>query len=414
MTERRSPPARARRRIQRILESSERRAEEQANLDTFRSRGQERARAGGTLPLVLSFYLPQFHPVPENDEWWGEGFTEWRNVASAKPLFRGHNQPDIPGALGFYDLRLEETRIAQARLAQQYGVGGFCYWHYWFKGRRLLNRPLDEVRATGKPDFPFCVSWANESWTRTWLGTGETLIEQGYSAEDDEAHARWLAELFSDRRYIRVGSRPLFLMYRPEHHPDPPRFLDALRLACRDRSIDQPLVLGMNGWSPRMDARTLGFDGTVDFQPQFGDLRGLTHRRLSFRRLLRNLKLGRLDSAGSFWDYRQAHEAMLARRLSLGLHPVPTVLVGWDNTPRRGRRAIVLTDNDAAYFGTALADELVDVALRPGQPQVVFVNAWNEWAEGNHLEPGLRNGTSHLVALQDGFEQARRRLGLSR
>ncbi len=170
----------------------------------------------------IAFHLPQFHPIPENDEWWGKGFTEWTNVAKATPRFPGHYQPHLPADLGFYDLRLPEARAAQAELAARYGIYGFCYYHYWFSGRRLLERPVNEIWKSGEPDFPFCLCWANENWTRQWDGqNAQVLLEQHYSAADDLAHIRSLIPLFKDRRYIRVADRPLLLVYRASRLPEP-------------------------------------------------------------------------------------------------------------------------------------------------------------------------------------------------
>ena len=182
----------------------------------------------------IAFYLPQFHPTPENDEWWGKGFTEWTNVTKARPLFPGHYQPQLPADMGFYDLRLPEAREAQAALAREYGIHGFCYYHYWFNGRRILERPFNEVLASGKPDFPFCLCWANENWTRVWDG-GEknVLLEQKYSHEDDLAHIESLIPAFRDERYIRIDGKPLFLVYRTGLLPNPARTAEIWREAAK-------------------------------------------------------------------------------------------------------------------------------------------------------------------------------------
>src|SRR5258706_10474827 len=170
---------------------------------------------------LLAFYLPQFHPIPENDEWWGKGFTEWTNVAKAGPLFPGHYQPHVPADLGFYDLRLPAARAAQAEMAKKYGIFGFCYWHYWFNGRRLLNQPFDEVLSSGEPDFPFCLAWANENWTRRWDGEDqEVLLGQNYAQDDDTAHIQWLIKAFHDRRYIKINGKPLLIVYRAQLFPN--------------------------------------------------------------------------------------------------------------------------------------------------------------------------------------------------
>src|SRR5580704_8011423 len=214
-------------------------------------------------PRALAFYLPQFHPIPENDEWWGKGFTEWTNVVKAKPWFSGHYQPHVPTDLGFYDLRLPETREAQADLARQYGIYGFCYYHYWFHGRRLLERPFNEVLTTGRPDFPFCLCWANENWTRRWDGAErQILVKQTYSQQDDLEHIRWLLNAFDDRRYIRLEGKPLLLVYRAGDLPSPSRTAEAWRGEARKAGIGDIFLCSILSHSPtsRVDPALLGFD----------------------------------------------------------------------------------------------------------------------------------------------------------
>src|SRR5947207_622730 len=195
---------------------------------------------------LLAFHLPQFHPILENDQWWGKGFTEWTNVAKSKPQFPGHDQPKLPADLGYYDLRVPEVRQRQAQLANEYGIEGFCYWHYWFNGKRLLRRPIDEILKSGKPDFPFCLAWANETWSRRWLGEEkEILIKQTYSPQDDLDHAQWLAEVFADPRYVRVNGRPVFLIYRPGDLPQPKRTTETIRSECSRRGLPEPYLLAI-------------------------------------------------------------------------------------------------------------------------------------------------------------------------
>jgi lipopolysaccharide biosynthesis protein len=202
---------------------------------------------------AIAFHLPQFHPIPENDEWWLKGFTEWTNVVKATPRFARHYQPQLPTDLGFYDLRLPEMRAAQAELAASYGIHGFCYYHYWFHGRQVLERPVNEIFQSGEPQFPFCICWANESWTRGWISEErEILISQTYDPDDDLRHCHWLANAFADRRYLRMKGRAVFLIYRPGRLPEPRRLTDTLRGVCMKNGDANPYLIGVDGTSGTM------------------------------------------------------------------------------------------------------------------------------------------------------------------
>jgi lipopolysaccharide biosynthesis protein len=329
---------------------------------------------------LIAFHLPQFHPIPENNEWWGPGFTEWTNIAKAKPQFAGHDQPKLPGDLGYYDLRVPEVRAKQAALAASYGIEAFCYWHYWFNGKRLLHRPIDEILKFGEPDFPFCFAWANETWSRRWLGEEkEILIQQTYSEEDDQRHAKWLAEAFTDRRYLRVDGRPVFLIYRPGDLPQPRRTLDTLRAECARHELPDPYLLGIIAHQ-HTDCRSLGFDGNVDFEPQLGVVPGVVKDGLKV------------------FDYVLARRLMKGLRRNFPCHPC--VFVNWDNTPRRGKNGVVFVGSTPENFAAGLAERIQTVRHQPYEQRLVFINAWNEWAEGNYLEPDQKHGRAYLEAVR--------------
>ena len=347
---------------------------------------------------VVAFHLPQFHPTPDNDAWWGAGFTEWTNVTKARPRFPGHRQPVLPGELGFYDLRLPEVREAQADLAREHGVEAFCYWHYWFGGRRVLERPVQEILASGEPDLPFCLAWANETWTRRWVGGDPTLlVEQTYSEADDLAHAAHLVEAFRDPRYLRVHGRPVFLVYRASAHEDPVRFVDALRRACADEGVEDPLLVAVDAHDRTADYRSLGFDEVLHFAPQLGSLPYALAPGFSRGRALRNLRRGHLSGRRRVYTYAEA-----CRRTAADRPPgsIPCVFVGWDNSPRREADAVVVTGSTPQAFAAELGRAVEEVSSKPEQERLVFVNAWNEWAEGNHLEPDRDHGRARLQALR--------------
>lgn len=357
--------------------------------------GDPGQRSGG--PLV-AFYLPQFHPIPENDEWWGAGFTEWRSTVTARPLFPGHYQPHIPADLGFYDLRLAETREAQADLARAYGIGGFCYYHYWFQGRRLLQRPFEEVLASGRPDLPFCLCWANEDWTRAWDGCSDsTLVAQRYSEEDDLHHIRSLLPAFADERYLRVDGKPLFLVYRASQLVDPLRTTTTWREEAARLGAGELFLCRVEGHAvDRGDPAPLGFDAAVEFQPDWLNLgSALRGPRLASEALLRVRR--RPPGSLRVYDYADFAERNLAKP-DPGYRRFAGVVPSWDNTPRRGSGGLVLRGSTPARYERWLSETIAKAARTgsPGDP--VFVNAWNEWAEGNHLEPDLRHSRGYLEA----------------
>ena len=349
---------------------------------------------------AIAFYLPQYHPIPENDKWWGKGFTEWINVAKAKPLFPGHYQPHLPADLGFYDLRLSEVRQAQADLAREYGIYGFCYYHYWFQGKRLLDRPFNEVLKSGKPDFPFCLCWANENWTRTWDGLEKNiLIEQNYSEEDDRQHIQWLVKAFQDPRYIRIEGKPLFLVYRANKIPNPLKTTSIWRDEARKMGIEEIFLCRVESFpDEHQDPTKLGFDAAVEFQPDYLRIRRVTILgRDKIWQLAR--KLGLSNNAyrnNRIYDYSSFVEKILKKREPPYLC-FPCVNPSWDNTARRKKDALILTNSTPEIYESWLKFVVKSITKKTGE-KLVFINAWNEWAEGNHLEPCQKWGRAYLEA----------------
>jgi ADP-heptose:LPS heptosyltransferase/SAM-dependent methyltransferase/tetratricopeptide (TPR) repeat protein len=340
---------------------------------------------------LVAFYLPQFHPIPENDQWWGKGFTEWTNVAKARPRFDGHDQPQIPGDLGFYDLRLSEAREQQAQLAREAGIEGFCYWHYWFNGKRLLDLPYEQMVGSGKPDFPFCLAWANENWTRRWDGHDQEVLQpQTYGGEaDDRAHFQYLLRGFRDSRYIRVDGKPLFLVYRPAGLPDAARTTTLWRRLAAEAGLPGLYLMAIRtGFDRHAGESTLEeFDAVLRFQPGFSAamIRGADHRFLPDLVVL---------------QYADAARAMEHESAEVGRDErlYATVVPGWDNTPRRRTNAIVLHGRTPEAYEGWLRKEIDRVQDRDPDHRLVFLNAWNEWAEGNHLEPDQESGHAYLDA----------------
>ena len=329
-----------------------------------------------TPPRLLAFFLTQFHPIPENDTWWGKGFTEWTNVTKAKPLFDGHYQPHLPGDLGFYDLRLRSSRHDQIRTAKSFGVDGFCYHYYWFSGKRILNQPLDDMLADPESDMPFCLCWANENWTRRWDATeNEILIAQRYLPDDDINFIKSLIPFISDTRYIRVNDAPLLIVYRPQHLPNAKKSVSIWRDYCRTVGIGEihisaALTHGNENYIQ------FGFDSGVEFPPH-------------------NLKCPNVANEISFHEtfkgYVVKYPAVVQQYLDRKheqTNVFRSVFPAWDNTPRNRSRAVIVLHSSPANYEYWLSETIKRTILDfPNQERLVFINAWNEWAEGCHLEP---------------------------
>lgn len=355
-----------------------------------------------TKARLIAFYLPQYHPIPENDEWWGKGFTEWTNVAKARPLFPGHYQPNLPADLGFYDLRVPEVRIAQAELARTYGIEAFCYWHYWFAGRRIIERPFNEVLKSGEPDFPFCLGWANQTWSGIWHGApNRILIEQTYPGMDDHTrHFYELLDAFNDPRYVKVDGKPLFLIYAPDELPDEKRVLDLWReLAVKEGLKGLHLVAHIqakDAWVPA----SRGYDAiTIANQAQIRWI----EPRTWVERHRRNLRMQYCRATGRpFHVYRyQDAKRYFLPWVPPEIHYYPCAIPNWDNTPRSGVNGMVLQGATPELFGDHLKHAIRKVENRPFEDRIVFIKSWNEWAEGNYLEPDRRFGRAWLDAVRD-------------
>ena len=342
---------------------------------------------------VIAFYLPQFHPIPENDQWWGKGFTEWTNVTKAQPLFEGHVQPKLPADLGFYDLRIPEVREAQAKMAQEYGVEGFCYWHYWLgDGKRLLEKPFNEVLESGKPDFPFCLGWANHDWKgKGFMGEEDrSLADQTYpSKEDAFEHFQFLLKAFKDHRYIQFEGKPILVIYRPQEIPDAKEYLDYWRSLAVENGLEGIYILGD---TPSKNWKELGIDGTL-----YSGQRHLNDKvweKLGWKDKLKGTK--QLKKV----KYKDVLKYLLKPGgYSEGEYPV--IIPNWDTTPRIKEEAIIFYENNPDVFQEHVRQIFDSVKDRPEEQNIVFLRAWNEWAEGNYLEPDMEFGMAMLEKLRE-------------
>lgn len=357
-----------------------------------------------TKPRLIAYYLPQYHPIPENDAWWGEGFTEWTNVRKAKPLFKGHYQPHQPGELGYYDLRVPETRERQAELARQAGIEGFCYWHYWFAGKQLLEQPFNEVLASGKPDFPFCLAWANASWTGIWYGAADRVLqEQTYPGpEDHRAHFESLLPAFQDDRYLRVDGKPMFLIFQPTDLSSEDVAL--WQSMAREAGLPGLHFTGIvNNPQEAQIAQQNGFDACTISRTS-GRGKQLTWDRELFTRLF-----GKKSAADKYQRIFHKPYHVYDSRKALpfidinppeGMDFYPCVFPGWDNTPRAGLDGQVFMHSSPELFQKHLAQACARVADYSAEHKIIILKSWNEWAEGNYLEPDQRFGMGFLEAVK--------------
>lgn len=346
---------------------------------------------------IIAYYLPQYYPIPENDLWWGKGFTEWTNVGKAKPLFRGHYQPIVPADLGYYDLRLPEIRIQQAQLAKQYGIEGFCYWHYWFcNGKRLLDRVFNEVLESGQPDFPFCLGWANHDWADKTRN--QILQKQLYPGDEDYVqHFQAVLPAFQDRRYIRINGNPIFHIFAPNAIPDLQHFTEVWQELASKHGFQIHFVAN----STYLEKDTLLKSGMQAvailrlydvFKKDFG----------LFERIY--TKLQRLVfHKGRVIDYGRASRFFIGQE-EAELNCYPILIPNWDHTPRTGKSGHVLNNSTPQKFQKHAEAAMKQIKHKPQEERIIFLKSWNEWGEGNYMEPDLKFGHGYLIALQEAIK----------
>ena len=375
---------------------------------------------------VIALYLPQFHPIPENDQWWGPGFTEWMNVVKGKPLFKGHVQPKLPADLGFYDLRLPETREAQARLAHEAGIEGFCYYHYWFGGKQLLERPFNEVVASGKPDFPFCLCWANHSWSnKTWnrksnMQANSMLMEQTYPGEeDDRQHFMTLLPAFKDKRYITIDGKPVFFLYNPWTHSRIREWIACWRQMAQENGLkgiylvamcDSVLSFKLNADGSRSmsmpnlnssadifkSVLDMGFDAVNSFGRRRGELLSKGKYVDLAKTVMRKAGL----PIGAYYNYAKTVKGFFAPE-DCWENVFPTVMPNWDRSPRAASWDGIYVGACPDAFKEHLLHALEVVKDKSPERQVIILKSWNEWGEGNYVEPDQEFGHGSLDVIHE-------------
>lgn len=355
-------------------------------------------------PRIIALYLPQYHPTPHNDEWWGKGFTEWTNVAKAKSLFHGHYQPKIPADLGFYDLRLPETREQQAALAREAGIDGFCYYEYWFgNGHEELERPFKEVVESGKPDYPFCLCWANESWYKKfWNNDGavvdkKILAEQVYPGiEDYTAHFLTRLNAFKDSRYMKVNGKLLYMIYKPLELPDTQEFIQTWQKLAKEHGLPGFHFMAFTFWPDTDGERILsnGYDSVVACRNNKDKIHNLAWAIRKMKSVI--LRRPRINNYKKLWPRLISDKERNDDRY------IPVMMPNWDHTPRSGVNGDLFSGATPEEFHKHCCDVLSSISKK--QTPVVFIKSWNEWGEGNYMEPDLKYGKGYIHALRKALD----------
>lgn len=357
------------------------------------------------IPRILALYLPQFHPFPENDEWWGEGFTEWTNVGKAKPLFKGHYQPRIPADLGYYDLRLPIVREQQAELAREAGVTAFCYWHYWFGGRRLLADVFQEVLDSGKPDFPFCLAWANHTWRAVGCTAGNEdpriLIEQVYPGiEDAKAHFNYLLTAFRDKRYVKIEGKPYLFIFDPVGLPQ--EYIDCFKQMAVDAGFPGLfLVANLSDNTIKKDVMIAkGYDAVT-----YCDMLGHAKPKETFMdKVWKNIKGLVLQQPKNLHEYKDVYPSYITD-IDKAKDVIPQIMPQWDHSPRGGYKTLILHNSTPGLFAKHVRMAMDAIKDKPEELQILMLKSWNEWAEGNYMEPDLRWGKGYIKALHQVLDE---------
>jgi lipopolysaccharide biosynthesis protein len=343
----------------------------------------------------IAIHLPQFHTIPENDEWWGKGFTEWTNVKKATPQFYGHYQPHVPLNDNYYDLSVNRVLCDQAEMAKEYGIHGFCFYHYWFNGKKLLEKPLEQMLELGKPDFPFMLCWANENWTRRWDGgNGEILREQNYSLRDDKEHFEYFLPFFKDKRYIKVDGKPVLLIYRSELFPD----INETALLWRKMALDSDLsglyLVLVESFIKNKNPLESGIDASMDFHPSFVNVPDRIEPKSVLKRIFR--RNGKTQPERDIYSYKEYVQKQIDTDSQTAYKRYPSIMPGWDNTARRKEKGWVFHNSSPRIYGKWMKYILNTFKPYSKEENFIFINAWNEWAEGNHLEPCIKWGNEYL------------------